>query len=155
MPPTIAAVHASAARRTETPRGDTVTVLVFNIHAGKDADGKDNLDAVAQLAGEVGADLVLLQEVDRLTRRSGNVDQVTVLANRTRFAPAFGRSLDYDGGRYGIAALSRHGVVAQFTEALPVKPVQARAGGSYEPRAAPREPAERYLDRVRSYWPGI
>ena len=26
---------------------------------------------------------------------------------------------------------------------------------SYEPRAAPRGPAERYLDRVRSYWPGI
>ena len=26
---------------------------------------------------------------------------------------------------------------------------------SYEPRAAPREPAERYLNRVRSYWPGL
>jgi acetoin utilization deacetylase AcuC-like enzyme len=26
---------------------------------------------------------------------------------------------------------------------------------SYEPRVAPREPAECYLDRVRSYWPGI
>ena len=122
--------------RIETPRGDSVTVLVFNIHAGKDAGGKDNLEAVAKLAGDVGADLVLLQEVDRGTKRSGNVDQVDVLATRTRFAPAFGRSLDYDGGRYGIAALSRHGIVAQFTEALPVKPVQARAGGSYEPRAA-------------------
>jgi acetoin utilization deacetylase AcuC-like enzyme len=36
--------------------------------------------------------------------------------------------------------------------------VVATIGGladSHEPRAAPREPAERYLDRVRSYWPGL
>ena len=120
----------------ETPRGDNATVLVFNIHAGKDAAGKNNLDAVAALATDVGADVVLLQEVDRGTKRSGKVDQVRVLGERTAFATAFGRSLDFDGGQYGIAALSRHGIVAQFTESLPVKPPQERSGGSYEPRAA-------------------
>ena len=122
--------------RTEAPRADSVTVLVFNIHAGKDAGGQDNLDGVAALARDVKADLVLLQEVDRGTKRSGKVDQVRTLEERSGFAAAFGRSLDYDGGQYGIAALSRAGIAASFTEALPVKPPQARSGGSYEPRAA-------------------
>jgi endonuclease/exonuclease/phosphatase family metal-dependent hydrolase len=110
--------------------------MVFNIHAGKDAAGSDNLDAVAALARDVNADVVLLQEVDRLTKRSGMVDQVQVLADRSGFTPAFGRSLDYDGGQYGIATLSRAGVEAHFTRELPVRPTQARAGGSREPRVA-------------------
>jgi endonuclease/exonuclease/phosphatase family metal-dependent hydrolase len=111
-------------------------VLVFNIHAGKDAAGADNLGAVAALVQEVKADVVLLQEVDRLTKRSGKVDQVKVLGDKTGFATAFGRSLDFDGGQYGIAALARAGVEAHFTRSLPVSPVQTRSGGSYEPRAA-------------------
>jgi endonuclease/exonuclease/phosphatase family metal-dependent hydrolase len=123
-------------RNADAPRGTAVQILVFNIHAGKDAGGKDNLPAVAALARDVGADLVLLQEVDRLTRRSGKVDQVKALSDGSGFASAFGRSLDYDGGQYGIAALSRSGFEARFTESLPVTPLQARAGGSYEPRAA-------------------
>ena len=57
----------------------TVRVLVFNIHAGKDAAGKDNLQDVAALARTSGATVVLLQEVDRGTARSGKIDQVAVL----------------------------------------------------------------------------
>lgn len=111
-------------------------VLVFNIHAGKDAAGRPNLEDVAALVRSVDADLVLLQEVDRGTRRSGNVDQVERLAELTGYSTTFGRSLDYDGGQYGIAALSRRPITGEFTEALPISPPQARAGGSYEPRAA-------------------
>ena len=121
---------------TPVATGRDATVLVFNIHAGKDAGGKRNLTEVAALARDVQADLVLLQEVDRGTKRSGNEDQVKVLGDASGLATAFGRSLDYDGGQYGIAALSRAGFDAQFTESLPVTPVQARSGGSHEPRAA-------------------
>ena len=118
------------------PSAGDIKVLVFNIHAGKDAAGSANLNEVAALARDVAADVVLLQEVDRLTKRSGNVDQVTVLADQSGFAPAFGRSLDYDGGQYGIATLARGGVEAHFTRELPVTPTQLRSGGSHEPRAA-------------------
>lgn len=118
------------------PGDGQVTVMVFNIHAGKDAAGSGNLDAVATLARDVGADVVLLQEVDRLTKRSGNVDQIKVLADQTGFAFAFGRSLDYDGGQYGIATLAREGVQAYYIRELPVRPTQTRSGGSHEPRAA-------------------
>ena len=44
------------------------------------------------------------------------------------------RSLDYDGGQYGIGALSKDGFVFSETVPLSVQPAQARAGGSHEPR---------------------
>lgn len=117
-------------------RGGPVRILVFNIHAGKDAAGASNLEEVADLIRSTDADLALLQEIDKGTKRSGNVDQLAVMSKRAGYAAAFGRSLDYDGGQYGIAALARGGFVANFTEPLPVRPLQARAGGSHEPRAA-------------------
>src|SRR4051812_45709975 len=58
-------------------------VLVYNVHAGKDAAGKDNLQRVAEVVRDVGADVVLLQEVDKGTRRSGGVDQPAEYARRT------------------------------------------------------------------------
>lgn len=111
-------------------------VLVYNIHAGRTADGRDNLDDVARVVRESGADLVLLQEVDQGTRRSGNVDQPAQLAARTGFHVAFGSALAFDGGRYGVAILSRWPIENDTLVHLPVTPPQERAGGSQEPRGA-------------------
>ena len=126
----------SAACATTPEARPSIRVLVYNIHAGKDASGQPNLDRVSDLIRSTAADLVLLQEVDRGTKRSGGVDQVAELARQTTYSSAFGRSLDYDGGLYGIAALARGRITNPSTESLPIEPPQARAGGSYEPRAA-------------------
>jgi endonuclease/exonuclease/phosphatase family metal-dependent hydrolase len=114
----------------------SVRVMVFNIHAGRDAAGRPNLEDVAALIRSTNADVALVQEVDRGTKRSGQIDQVQVLGELTKYATAFGRSLDYDGGQYGIAALSRGAIARPATESLPVQPPQARSGRSYEPRVA-------------------
>jgi endonuclease/exonuclease/phosphatase family metal-dependent hydrolase len=84
-----------------------VTVLIYNIHAGKDTARQDNLARVAALVRETGADLVLLQEVDRNTQRSGPTDQPATLARLTGYSVAFGRTIGFQGGDYGIALLSR------------------------------------------------
>jgi endonuclease/exonuclease/phosphatase family metal-dependent hydrolase len=112
-------------------------VLVYNIHAGKDAAEKPNLDGVAALVKSTRADFVMLQEVDRQTRRSGGVDQVAALARATAYDAAFAPSLlHYDGGEYGVAILAKSGVGFHSTYPLPVLPPQIRAGGSQEPRVA-------------------
>lgn len=111
-----------------------IRVMVYNIHAGKDAAGIHNLERVAELLGSGDIDLVLLQEVDRGTLRSGGEDQPRVLEERTGLDAVFGRTLDYQGGEYGIAVLSRLPVVGQRMRELVVEPRQERAGGSYEPR---------------------
>lgn len=116
----------------------TARVLVFNMHAGKDAAGIDNLARIAALVDSVDADIVLLQEVDRNTERSGRVDQPATLARLTGYHIAFGKSLDYQGGDYGIAILSRWPITSDAAVHLPVEPRQERSGGSYEPRIALR-----------------
>lgn len=130
----LAAALAGCASRGAPPR--TVRVMVYNIHAGKDAEGVDNLQRVADVVRDAAADVVLLQEVDRGTRRSGGVDQLDVLARQTGLHGAFGKSLTYQGGDYGIAVLSRWPIVSQRTAPLPVDPPQERSGGAYEPRVA-------------------
>lgn len=117
---------------------DTVRVLVYNIHAGKDAKGVDNLARVAALVNDTRADIVLLQEVDKDTERSGKVDQLAELRRLTGFFGVFGKTLDYQGGDYGIATLSRWPIRADTLIRLPVEPPQQRSGVSYEPRGALR-----------------
>jgi endonuclease/exonuclease/phosphatase family metal-dependent hydrolase len=112
-------------------------ILVLNMHAGKDAAGKPNLDGVAALVKSTAAEIVLLQEVDRGTARSGKVDQVQRLQELTGYSTAFAPSLrHYDGGEYGIAVLSRGYVGYTSTSPLQVSPAETRAGGSSEPRVA-------------------
>ncbi len=113
-------------------------VLTFNIHAGKDAKGVDNLERVASVVRATNADIVLLQEVDKFTTRSGRVDQLAILTKLTGYKGAFGKTLDYQGGDYGIAILSRWNIISDTLIRLPVIPPQARSGGLYEPRGALR-----------------
>lgn len=141
-PVLIALVVAAGCRAASSPAPSPATsplkVLVYNVHAGKDAKGVDNLQRVADIVKSSGADVVLLQEVDKGTKRSGNVDQPAEWTKRTGFNVAFGRSLNYDGGQYGIAVMSRWPIRRDTAIHLPVEPPQERSGGSYEPRVAHR-----------------
>jgi len=123
-------------------------VLVYNIHAGKDAQAADNLQRVASIVRDSDADIVLLQEVDRGTTRSGNVDQVERLRSLTGFHAAFGKTLDYQGGQYGIAVLTRWTISSDTLIHLPVEPPQHRSGVSYEPRGALRVAVESPAGRI-------
>lgn len=132
------ALPTASCARLSLASNDELRVLVYNIHAGKDATGADNLERVAQLVRDSRADIVLLQEVDIGTRRSGNVDQLARLRERTEMHGAFGRTLDYQGGLYGIAVLSRWPIDSARVTSLPIEPPQLRSGVSYEPRGALR-----------------
>ena len=111
-------------------------VLVYNVHAGKDAAGTDNLERVAELVRQTGAELVLLQELDRGTQRSGRVDQPARLAALTGMHAAFGKTLSYQGGEYGVALLSRWPVSADTL--LLLDPPEVRADPAFEPRGVLR-----------------
>ena len=115
-------------------RGDQepLRVLVYNIHAGTDAARVPNLERVAQIIKDSRASIVLLQEVDRKTRRSGSVDQLARLRELTGYRGVFGKTIDYDGGEYGIAILSKWRIASSAFAPLPVEGAPA----SYEARGA-------------------
>ena len=54
--------------------------VTYNIQYGKGRDGKINLERIVDEVA--GADIIALQEVERFWPRSGNVDQVQLIAER-------------------------------------------------------------------------
>ncbi|HET6406971.1 MAG TPA: endonuclease/exonuclease/phosphatase family protein, partial [Chthoniobacteraceae bacterium] len=100
----------------------TVRVLTYNIHHGEGTDGNFDLDRIARVIRAASPDLVALQEVDQKTKRSGGIDQLQKLAELTGLHPAYGRAMDYQGGAYGVAMLSRWPLKESRTHSLPSDP---------------------------------
>lgn len=86
----------------------TLKVMSYNIHIGQDSDNIDQLEGLAKFIKSSKADLVGLQEVDSVCNRSGNVDQIKFLAEKTGMYYAYARHFAFDGGSYGIGILSRY-----------------------------------------------
>ena len=124
---------ACASARTDTAQ---LRVMTYNIHAGKDATQQINLARVAAVIDSADADIVMLQEIDRGTQRAGGADHLAELQRLTGMHAVFAKSLDYQGGDYGIALLSRWPVDTATTVQLEVEPPQERSGVSHEPRVA-------------------
>jgi endonuclease/exonuclease/phosphatase family metal-dependent hydrolase len=98
---------ASPAVAEEKPTA-TLKVLCWNIHHGVGMDKKLDLERIAAVIRAQNPDIVALQEVDRVCRRSGNADQAAILGELTGLKPAFGEAMPFDGGSYGQAILSKH-----------------------------------------------
>ena len=96
-----------------------LTVLTYNIYHGEDANGGSNLDAVAGIINSLKPDLVALQEVDNKTARAKGLDLTAELSRRTGMHGVFGKAMDYDGGGYGEAVLSRYPVIQTKNNLLP------------------------------------
>ena len=89
----------------------TLRVLSYNIHHGRGLDERVDLKRIAWLIRNADPDVVALQEVDRKTKRSGNVDQSNELARLTGMYESFAKAIDFEGGEYGQAILSRFPLV--------------------------------------------
>ncbi|ELP32150.1 endonuclease/exonuclease/phosphatase [Rhodopirellula baltica SWK14] len=98
------------AQEQETNSTIRLRVLSYNIHHGRGTDGKIDLDRLANVIRSVDPDLVAVQEVDQNTRRNGMVNQVETLAVQTSLHGEFAKQIDYDGGEYGQAVLSKYPV---------------------------------------------
>ncbi len=102
------------------PAPSRLVVLSYNIRHGLGMDGKIDLERTAAVIRSVSPDVVALQEVDRRTERSGApVDQAEELGRLTGLEAIFGRAIDYQGGQYGIAVLSRLPVLGSKVHPLP------------------------------------
>lgn len=126
---------ACAVPATPPPPEVSLRLVSYNIHAGNDAFGEPSLDRVVALLDSLEADIVLLQEVDRETRRSGGVDQLEALATGTGLEGVYGRAIDFDGGEYGNAVLSRWPVRSARTIRLEVAVPEELADRYYEARS--------------------
>jgi len=94
-------------------------VLTFNIYHGATMKGDFDVDYIANIIRNADPDLVALQEVDFLTKRARGYDLATELGWRLKMVPIFARAMDYDGGEYGEAILSKRSFITTRNVPLP------------------------------------
>jgi endonuclease/exonuclease/phosphatase family metal-dependent hydrolase len=118
----------------------TLRVLSYNIHHGEGTDRRFDLVRLGAVIERLRPDLVSLQEVDVGTERAFGVNQVAELARFTGMHAEFGKAMDYDGGGYGVAVLSRWPLSSVRNDPLP--------------RAPEREPRTALTVRLKPYGRG-
>jgi endonuclease/exonuclease/phosphatase family metal-dependent hydrolase len=85
----------------------SLRVMTYNIHVGVGMDKKLDLPRIAKVINREHPDLVGLQEVDRGVKRTEGKDEIAELAKLTSMNYVFAHNIDYQGGQYGVAILSR------------------------------------------------
>ncbi len=105
----------------------TYRVVSYNSRHGMGMDNKVNLQRTGDVLQRLTPDIVALQEVDRKATRSGNIDQAEALGKHLGMHSTFGSFMDFQGGQYGMAILSRFPI-------LRTKEIQLPQGN--EPRIA-------------------
>ena len=98
---------------------NTVRIMSYNIQNGRGMDNKVDYRRIADVIAGVAPDVVALQELDSVTNRSGGTDVLSRLATFTAMYSVYGASIPFDGGKYGIAVLSKEKPVAWKRIPLP------------------------------------
>ena len=108
----------------------SVTLVQYNVGVFDKYEGS-SIAAVADIAKQLGADVISLNELDSCTVRTGKVDQIAEFAAQMgewdyQYAPA----MPFNGGAYGVGIVSDPSLKIVRTDkvALP-------RGNGYEPRA--------------------
>jgi endonuclease/exonuclease/phosphatase family metal-dependent hydrolase len=84
-----------------------IRIVTYNIHYGKGADDKYDLERIAKIIAAEKPDIVALQAVDQETMRSGRIDQTAQLAKLTNLNGVFDHTIRLERGSFGNAVLTK------------------------------------------------
>lgn len=101
----------------------TIKVMSYNIHHCNPPSkaGVIDIEAIVRAIRAESPDLVALQEVDVNTERSGEFNQAAEIANALEMYYFFGKAIDFQGGDYGVAILSKYPLSETFVHRLPTE----------------------------------
>ena len=88
-------------------RSTEVRLMTYNVRNAIGTDGVTDYGRVASVISHYDPDVVALQELDSMTRRSGGRDLLACLSAATGMKATWARAIAFDGGSYGIGVLSR------------------------------------------------
>jgi len=87
----------------------SVSVCALKVMTYNTKAGDYGLDKVINVIKQQNPDVLSLQEIDRNTKSSGYVDQFEILKNKLGMQYGyFSKTVNHDGGDYGIALLSKY-----------------------------------------------
>lgn len=100
-------------------QNDTVKILSYNVRNARGMDDVTDFDRVANVIKQINADCVAVQELDSATQRSNGLVVLEELAKRTGMHASYNKSIDYQGGGYGIGILTKDKPLRKEAIALP------------------------------------
>lgn len=100
-------------------QGSDLRVMSYNVRNGIGMDGKQDFQRVAEVIAKVNPDVMAVQELDSMTRRSKNTYVLEQIARSVKMNYVYGPAIKYDGGKYGIGLLSKEKPLHVKTVALP------------------------------------
>ena len=92
---------------TSTGQNQQLRIMSYNVRHCAGMDLVVDYDRTATVIAQQQPDVIALQELDSMTGRSGNHDQLEELASYTGYHPVFGAAIKFDGGQYGVGFLTR------------------------------------------------
>ncbi|MBB2695890.1 EEP domain-containing protein [Rhizobium phaseoli] len=84
----------------------SIKLLTYNVHSCIGNDRKLDPGRIASVIAEAGADIVALQEVDVLRRRTGGIDQAHLIASLLKMQAHFHPALSIAEEQYGDAIIT-------------------------------------------------
>lgn len=115
------ALSSKEIKAAKKDNGDFLKLMSYNVRNCKGMDGKVNFDRVAAIISDYNPRFVAIQELDSLTQRYGRWDVLKALADRCGMEMVYSKSIDFDGGGYGIGILSREKALRVKKTELPGK----------------------------------
>lgn len=114
----------SESSKSSNAKRSVISVLSYNIHHANPPSkpGVIDVNAVANVINRQNIDVVALQEVDVNTSRSGvSLNEAEEIARLTGMTAFFAKAIDYAGGAYGVAILSKFPMENQKNTPLPTE----------------------------------
>lgn len=98
---------------------DTLRIMSYNIRNCRGLDNTLDIQRTADVIKSSDADVIALQEVDSVTRRSKGIFIADTLATLCNMQAYFSTAIEYKGGKYGLAILSKKRPIAIRRVPLP------------------------------------
>ena len=86
---------------------DTLKVMTYNIRNGNGMDKVRSYERIADVILKHDPDVVAVQELDSMTKRSNQTYVLGEVAKLTRMKDLYGPAINYSGGKYGVGILSK------------------------------------------------
>lgn len=93
--------------------------MTYNIRNCRGMDDSTNYSRIAQIIRNENPDVIALQELDSVTKRSKKIDVLNELVRQTGLSGIYSAAIDYERGKYGIGILSKEKPQKIYRKTLP------------------------------------
>ena len=98
-----------------------MTIMSFNVRHCRGSDKKLDVPRTAAVIAAAKPRFAALQEIDFKAKRSERIDEPAELARLTGMKATFGKTIDFQGGAYGVMLLSKDDPISVTKVPLPGK----------------------------------